>query len=353
VGGTTFTSGTITLAGATSPSNAATLILAGFTSPTFSVTYDAVTGAFTFTSTATGATATITAATGSLATSLKLTSGAGAIISQGAAALTPATAIPALVAVTQNWATFTTMVEPSLTDKVAFAAATNALNNRYMYAMWDTDPNAVITGNQTTAGYVIGTQNQYSGTAPIYVGRDKAVFLMGAVASLDVTQRNGRATMAYRRQSGLIPDVNDATTAANLEANGYNYYGAVATANANFNFNYPGSVTMMTLLTEQLSIPYNVEGYALVQAAGHDPINAAVNFGTIRAGVVLSDLEAQQVNQAAGVKIDNVLNQRGWYLQVLDAQPSVRVARQSPPITLWYMDGQSVQRINVASVLVQ
>jgi hypothetical protein len=198
---------------------------------------------------------------------------------------------------------------------------------------------------------------------------------MGAVASLDVTQRNGRATMAYRRQSGLIPDVNDATTAANLEANGYNYYGAVATANANFNFNYPGSVTgpfgwidsyvgqiwlnnalqlaMMTLLTEQLSIPYNVEGYALVQAAGHDPINAAVNFGTIRAGVVLSDLEAQQVNQAAGVKIDNVLNQRGWYLQVLDAQPSVRVARQSPPITLWYMDGQSVQRINVASVLVQ
>jgi hypothetical protein len=157
VGGTTFTSGTITLAGATSPSNAATLILAGFTSPTFSVTYDAVTGAFTFTSTATGATATITAATGSLATSLKLTSGAGAIISQGAAALTPATAIPALVAVTQNWATFTTMVEPSLTDKVAFAAATNALNNRYMYAMWDTDPNAVITGNQTTAGYVIGT----------------------------------------------------------------------------------------------------------------------------------------------------------------------------------------------------
>jgi hypothetical protein len=35
---------------------------------------------------------------------------------------------------------------------------------------------------------------------------------------------------------------------------------------------------------------------------------------------------------------------------VLDASPQVRQARGSPPITFWYMDGESVQRINIASI---
>jgi hypothetical protein len=35
---------------------------------------------------------------------------------------------------------------------------------------------------------------------------------------------------------------------------------------------------------------------------------------------------------------------------VRDAPPEVRAARGSPPCTLWYMDGQSIQRINLASI---
>jgi hypothetical protein len=56
------------------------------------------------------------------------------------------------------------------------------------------------------------------------------------------------------------------------------------------------------------------------------------------------------MNAAAGQKIDDVVGSRGWYLQVAPASATTRTARQSPPINLWYMDGQSVQQINIASV---
>jgi hypothetical protein len=59
------------------------------------------------------------------------------------------------------------------------------------------------------------------------------------------------------------------------------------------------------------------------------------------------------VNNAAGAPIDSILSTRGWFLQVLDALPQVRAARGSPPINFWYMDGESVQKINMASILVQ
>ena len=72
--------------------------------------------------------------------------------------------------------------------------------------------------------------------------------------------------------------------------------------------------------------------------------------GAIRPGVPLSNLQAAEVNAAAGTQIDQILKNRGWYLQILDANAQVRAARSSPPITLWYMDGGSVQQINVASI---
>ena len=67
----------------------------------------------------------------------------------------------------------------------------------------------------------------------------------------------------------------------------------------------------------------------------------------------LSASQAAQVNNAAGVKIDNVLTTRGWYLQILPATAQVRSQRGSPPMTLWYMDGGSVQQITLASIVIQ
>jgi hypothetical protein len=60
-------------------------------------------------------------------------------------------------------------------------------------------------------------------------------------------------------------------------------------------------------------------------------------------------LEQAEVNSAAGLNISNALNQRGWYLQVLDPGVVVRQARGSPVCTFWYMDGQAVQQITLNS----
>jgi hypothetical protein len=380
IDGTPTTSATINLAAATSFSNAATLIEAGFTTPLFSVTYDSVRSAFVFTADSTGATSTITVATGTLAASLKLTTATGAVLSQGAAAATPNTAMNAIIAKTLNWATFMTAWEPSADDKVLFADWTNAQNNRFAYAMWSTEA-AALTVPDTTSSMAQIIDAGYSGTCGIYVDPtldntgEVAAFILGATASLDFARTNGRITFAFKYLSGLIASVTDATVATNLKTNGYNFVGSYATANDDFTFFYPGSVSgdylfldeyvnqiylnsqlqlaTMVLLTSVNSIPYNDDGKTLVRAALMDPINEGLNFGLIREGVALSSSQAAQVNSAAGITIDNVLSTRGWYLQINDATAQVRAARGSFPMTLFYMDGGSVHAIVLASIVIQ
>lgn len=377
VNGVVKTSATITLSGATSFSNAATLILAGFTSPGFTVTYDSVSGAFIFSDTTTGSGSTLTFCTGTLSAGLKLTQATGAVLSQGATIATPAAFMTAVVATTQNWASFTTSFDPDGGSgnslKQAFAAWNSARNNRYLYVPWDTDSSPGASGAATTSlGYLL-VQDSISGSMPYFApDATKAVFVMGAVASLDFTKTNGRATQAFRSQAGLSADVTDATTAANLIANAYNFYGAYATANDQFEFTYPGSVTgpfkwvdsyvnqiwlnnglqlaLMSLLTQMGTIPYNQAGYGAIESACADPIQAALNFGAIRAGVPLSALQIAEVNNLAGAQIDAVLSTRGYYLQIKPATAIVRAARASPPIILFYMDGQSVQKIALNSI---
>lgn len=371
--GAALTSSAISLTAATSFSNAATIILAAFTSPTFTCTYDTLRQAFVFTSTATGATATIIYATGTIAASLLLTQATGATLSQGAALVTPSVAMAGVTTSTLNWGMFATVFEPSASDKLLFAAWTNSQNNRYGYVAWDTA--ATAYGNPDTASfmYQVGLAG-YSGTVGIYSDPMHAAFVLGCGASIDFNRTNGRITFAFKYLSGLNASATDLTTATNLETNGYNFIGAYATANQGFTFFYPGKVSgpykfldpfinqiylnsqlqlsLMNLLTGINSIPYNAQGNSLINAACMDPINQALNFGSIQPGVALSALQIAQVNNGAGLAIDSVLSQRGWYLQILTATAQVRAARQSPPISLWYMDGGSVQRINLASIVV-
>lgn len=380
--GTLRTSSAINLTGATSFSNAATIIQAAFVTPGFTVTFDSVSNAFVFTDATTGPASTMSFATGTLAVGLALTSATGAVVSQGSAIATPTPFMNAVTNQTQNWATFFTTFDPDLgagnAVKQAFAAWTNAQIDRYAYACWDTDITPTLSTAATASlGYLLGPNgNNSNGTVVIY-GTDwtKAAFFCGATAAIDFTQLNGRITFKYKSQGGLTAEVTSQTVAANLIANGYNYYGIEATANQAFTFFAPGSITgqfnwadsyinqvwlnnalqlaAMILLTQLKSIPYNAAGYALMRQAWMDPITQAVNFGAIRAGVPLSLLQAANVNNAAGVPIDSLLSSQGFYLQILPATAQVRGARGSPPCTLWYMDGGSVHHINLASIEVQ
>ena len=346
------------------------------------VTYDSVAGAFVITSGITGTISSVAFATGTTAANLLLTSATGAVLSQGAAAATPAVAMNTITAITQNWATFTTTFDPDNgsgnTNKLAFATWTNGEDNRYAYVCWDNDASPTTTVPATgSLGYILA-QADTSGTILIYspnTNGNVAAFVCGALASLDFNATNGRATLAFRNQSGLAPEVVNQTVADNLISNGYNFYGAYATAADQFVFLYPGSITgpfdwadsyvnqiwmnsnfqlaLMLLLTQAGSVPYNAAGRAMIEASVGDVINAAVNFGAIRSGVTLSSLQVVEVNAAAGQNIAPTLQTRGWYFQVRDAAPSVRQVRGSPPCNFWYCDGQSVQKINLASIELQ
>ena len=372
VDGTPFTSSSIVLTGAASFSAAATLITAAFTGagkPT--CTWNAVNSTFTLTSSTTGATSTINFATGTLSAGLKFTAATGAIISQGAAIDTPSSAMNSLKAFTQNWVSFTTLWEPLLADKLLFADWTTGQNQRFMYVAWDTDAQAIVNGSTTCFGAVAKAQ-AYDGVVPLYNTLALASFALGMVASIDFNNVNGRITAAFKSQAGFAATVTDQQIAANLIANGYSFYGSYATANDQFTFMYNGQMTgkwkwidtfvnqvylnsqfqmaLMTLLSNVKSIPYNESGYALIRSALQDPIDSALQFGAIRAGVNLSTSQEAQVNQAAGRPVSGIIETQGYYLQILDPGAQVRSNRGTPIVNFWYTDGGAVQKITMSSI---
>lgn len=349
------------------------------------VQFDSVSGAFVIYSGTTGSSSTITFGSGAMASSLLLTSATGAVLSQGAVAAVPATFMNALIVVNQNWVTFGTAFDPDNgsgnTVKQAFAAWKNTQNNRFAYICWDTDITPTTTLPATgSLGYILANNND-SGTALIYEPTDLNLmpFIMGAAASIDFTQRNGRISFAYKMQAGLVASVSDPTIAANLggnpqasdRGNGYNFYGAYGNANQNFVWFQRGFVTgpylwldsyigqvwfnslcqsaLLNLQKNSLSIPYSVAGNTLMDSALADPIQAGLNFGLFGPGV-LSNAQIAAVNAAAGTNIATSLQTQGYYLQILPASPTSRAARTTPPAKLWYIDVGSVQAINLASV---
>lgn len=381
--GTALTSSTISLAAATSFSNAATIIQAGFTSPPFAVTFDSISGAFLFTSTATGATATITYATGTLAANLNLTSATGAVTSQGAAAAVPGTLMAQITNITTNWAQFTTSFDPDAGSgnalKLAFATWVETTGSRYAYVAWDTD----VTPTQSTAattslGYIIKSTS-LSGTVCVYAPNNGALiayFVLGFGASINFNASNGRATLAGKSGSGLVADVTDATTASNLKANGYRFYGSYGENANNFVVFEDGGISgqyewldsylnqiylnsqfrlaMMTLLTSMQSIPYNAAGTAIIEQGLSTPIAQFKTFGGLQAGTTLSGTQIAAINAGAGgIDAATSVANDGYYLQVLVGSAQVRAARSSPPINFWYADGGSVQTMNIASIEVQ
>ena len=366
-----------------SPSQAVSSEAMTTTATPFTVTFDSILGSFVVTSGITDGPSSVAFATGTLAAPLLFTSATGAILSPGAAAATPNAFMNALTAVTQNWASFMLDFDPDFgsgnTQKLAFAQWTNGQDQAYIYMATDNDITATTTVPALNSlGYLVGTAaNNYSGTVPIYDPTDEnlAAFAMGYVASLDFGATNGRTTAAFRSGLGLIGSVTSQVVATNLIANGYNFYGAYATANQNFVFFNPGIVSgpfiwldsfadqiwlnagfqlaLMELLTNIPAVPYNTAGYALIAASCQTQINAGLNFGAFRAGVPLSSLQITAVNNSAGANIAPVLTAQGWYFQVQAASPQVRAARQSPPCFFWYTDGQSVQQIVLNSIDVQ
>lgn len=368
VDGGAVTSSAFDLATATSYSNAATLITAAFTGAEVVCTYDSQLSRFLLTSATTGVDSTITFATGAAATALKFTADEGAELSQGAATAIEATFMEALLDLTQNWATFFTVWEPDDTSKAAFAEWANDSGEKYLYIPWTS---AAAISAFEEALYT----DEYDGVYPVGPRASDAAFVAGVVASIDFSRTNGRIDIFFKYQSGLAAAVTDSATYDALTAGGRNFIAAVATANDRFTVHVTGQMpgkwqwldpyvnqiylnsqfqlAFITLLTSVNSIPHNEYGRELLRAAAQDPIAEAVNNGTIRSGVELSNQQKALIAQQAGLDISQQLYHTGWYLQILPATAQQRGLRQSGSMTFWYTDGGGVHSINMPSIDIQ
>lgn len=354
------------------------------------VQFDSVSGAFVINSGTTGASSTLAFATGAMATSMLLTQATGAVLSQGAIAAVPATFMNNVVSQNRNWASFMTAFDPDngsgFATKLAFSAWTSGQSNRYVYVPFDTDPTPT-TQNPASASYGAAvTAGALSGTSIQWEPSDLnlSAFVCGSIASINFNQLGGRISFAFKTQGGLQAGVTTDTAAINLggnpqvagdRGNGYNYYGAIATANQNFTDYQRGLVSgpflwldtyvnqialnadlqlaLMTLEQQANSIPFNAAGDGQIEAALKDTIQKYKDFGAIVAGVTLSSSQISQVNTAAGGRnIAPTLNNQGWYLLIVPASPTLRQSRGPRAITFFYVDGGSVQSISLSSTTV-
>ena len=185
--------------------------------------------------------------------------------------------------------------------------------------------------------------------------------------------RSSKPTFAFKAQPGLAANVTDPTTAGNLLANGYNFYGAYGSASSNFVWNYPGSITgpylwadsfdtqvwlntyfqaqLLNLFQNSLSVPFTQAGVSLIQQTCQTVIQAGLLFGAF-APNVLTAAQIAQVNAQAGAVISNSLQANGYYLQVNVPGQTIQAVRGPWSITFWYIDRESVQQINLSSVLI-
>lgn len=378
INGGAITTSSINLSGATSFSNAASLIQTALAAQLASTTctFDSTLNAFIIKSPTTGAASTIGFATGTISAGLKLTSALGALTSQGAAIAVPSTFMNAILGKTQNWASFVTLFEPITADKVLFAAWANGTSDRFAYIAWDSSL-APAAGLDPTCFAQLVTAAEYDGTCPIFdLTGDIAAFVAGTIASIDFAAVAGRITFAYKRQSGLTPNVTDATTAANYQLNGYNFYARYATSNDLFTDFQRGSVpgqwkwldsyvnniwlnsgfqlSLMNFLESVNSVPYNQSGYNQLRVVIGGVADQGVLNGVIQKGVALSPSQRIAINTAVGSpNAAQVVVTLGWLLDIKDASPEVRAARGSPPMVFYYADGGSIQKIELSSIEVQ
>lgn len=350
---------------------AAVFVAAGATGVT--CVYSSDFKAFQIFSPKTGATSSVKFATaGTVGDALNLTAALGAVQSDGLDARTIAENMDAYTVITTNWVSFMHVFDQDDDEKIKFATWANGKNLgvRYVYSTWDSSVTATDPASLTCIGKRIKALSLV-GTISNYNKKELAAFACAFIASLAYDVANGRATAAFKRQGGLVVTVDNAEDANALLENGYNFYGDYQTANDSFRWYYNGQISgdygfiikhvnaiqlnnafqlaWMSLFGNVGSISYTLPGYDLLRAAGMDPINAALNFGTIRAGVPLSEAQRAQVDLEAGLKISGIIESRGWYLQILPATAQVRAAGGSPPMKFWYTDGGDVLKLEMLS----
>jgi hypothetical protein len=387
VTGVTYTAASLNLSGATSIGGAegtsvvnkikTGLGFSGAGAPT--IAWDSVRSQFVITSGTLGSSANIAFATGTLADPLALSAG---ILSQGVNASTPTTEMDSAINLSTDWATFTTLWEPTNSDAIEFAQWTQAQNDRYAFIAWDSDTGNKVANNSATIGALIAA-DEFDGTLVVYAatgGQYLAAAVAGYAAAINWKALNGRATLKFRQQAGLssyVSVVNNVADANAILSNNATYFGTYAAPGIGNAYNIFADGAMngsrfkwfdtyigQIYLNSQLALaifegllqvnmaPYNELGYNLIRQWCADPITEALNCGIIRSGVSLSNSQKSAINYTVGKDISVPLQTQGYFLNIADADAQTRGQRKSPPVKLYYMDGGAIQQITLNSIVV-
>ena len=366
----TLKTGTVNLSTATSFSDAATLIATALTAV---VTFDTQLQSFVIASGTTGETSSISFGSGTAADALGLSEVGGAIVNNNTVADTADSALERVTDETLNFAPITGLGF-DLDWFKDLAMWVTKQNHRFWLFQYGKEPTATIANS--TANFAAWLkENDVADVTPIYGDIEHAAFACGSVASIDFSEVNGRVTLDFRSQSGIKASVTSKQDAKALEANGYAFYGAWATANDRFQFMRNSIVTGefawantyafqiwlnqgfqldgIIGLQQYKSIPPNNEGKSLYRAIFQDRINNGKAFGGIVAGMKLTEQQKSVINretnsQSAASQVELT----GWYMYVGDAVNVQGAARKRFPAKFFYSDGGSIQGINMTSTAV-
>lgn len=369
--GASKTSTSINLATATSFTDAAAAIGTAFGSGV-EVDWLPVQSRFIIRSATTGANSEVSQAVpGAASTALKLTADTAATVSPGAAVTSVTNTMATIVNQNQDWVMTASLVDLTDEEKEELCAWVSASTNRYAYSMYDVSEDATVANNESCFVQSVVIPNGYENVFAVYGSYLYAVLALAYSASLNFNRTNGRVSYKFRAFAGIAPNVTDNATAAALESNGYNFYGAYGQNKTLTNYVSDGAITgkflwldsfisqvwinanlvaaFANLFTNNASYAFNAGGYASISAAVIDVATNAINFGAIRAGVTLDQAQINIVNDAVGTDISNVLYTQGWFFFIPQQTGASRTERSLDGAIFYYVDGQLIQSIDMTS----
>ena len=339
-------------------------------------TYDSLTNSITLTSSTTGKASKITfGANGDsgtdLAEKLGFTEKAGAVLSQGEDKLTVATNMARVTAVTANFSQFTTAWEVTEAAEAEELAAWSDLDDDYIYVFWSSDTKMCDQATQeSTVAFKL--KDKFNTVFSIYAQDVRtAAFAVSYPATIAWQLNQGMKVLFGKSTTGISPSVTEQAQAEALDKLRVSYIGPFATRNAQFQFANRGALTshhygwydvligsiwlrskvqrsIMDGFASVNRVPYNEQGYAIVNAWLQDPINAAKKVGVIDEGIALSEAQKAQILQETGDKSAVAdIQTNGFYVQILDPESNVRTQRGSPVMNLYYAYAGSIQTVEM------
>ena len=337
--------------------------------------YNSDQNAIILTTTETGDAASISLATSAstgtdVSALLGLTSGAGAVLSQGTDALTAAQNMNLITTVSRNWVGFTTLYSTELDEASALAAWAD-IDDDYVYFDWSTDSKMTNQSTQATTKAAQLAENNYNCLAMVYGTAQETAAFLAVGASIDWSAIQGIKTWFAKSASGIKASVLSDEVSEALDDLRVNYVGAFATRNAVFDFinrgclisgiyqwidALYGMIWFKARIQRQIMdgfasinrAPYNAVGFAYVEAWLLDPINEAKRNGVIDTGLALSTSQVQQLlTETANPTIQQDLYSKGYWYLIESPSANVRTQRGSPRLGLWYTYAGSIQRIEM------